>query len=420
MKLDTVDTQRETRHSDRLSDLPLEQPEPDVLDLFLVLAKHKKKILGSVVVSLVLALGLILLLPTHYTSTAMILPPQQTQSTASMLMSQLTGAAGLGSLAAIAGKDLGLKNPNDIYIGMLKSRTVQDGLIQQFNLQQVYRDKKLSQARKDLVSATDISTDKNGLIEIAVDDKDPKRAADLANAYVSGLHKLTQSLAITEASQRRLFFQQELEQSKENLSEAEVALKQTEQKTGMIHLDSQAKAIIDAVGKLQAQIAAKDVELRAMRLYATSENPALIIAEQQLAGLQDELAKLEQQQNVSPGDPVVATGKIPEYGLEYARKLRDVKYRETIFELMAKQFEAAKLDESKEAAIIQVVDPAIVPDHRSFPRPTIIFPVLFSLGAIFGVLWALASEGWSRMLQNDQTHMRVLKLKGYLGMKRSH
>lgn len=373
--------------------------ELDALDFLVLLAKHKRTIVKITAGVVVLTTIIVLLIPNKYTAEATLMPPQQTQSTSAMLMSQLA-SGGLGSLAALAGTGMGaaLKNPSDLYVGVLKSRTIEDAIISQFHYQDIYHEKHLSDARKKFKSATDIKVEKDGLITIDFEDRDPKRAADVANAYVGELKKVTQSLAVTEAGQRRLFFEQQLQEAKDELSNAEIAMKDTEQKTGMIHLDSQAKAIIEAIGRLQAQIAAKQVELRAMRSFVTEENPKYQLAQQQLAGLQAEIAKLESQQPGPEGDPIVATGKLPAYGLEYMRRYRDVKYREAVFEILAKQFEAAKLDEAKQGAVIQQLDIAVPPDRKSWPPRTII--VLSSV--LVGFLVAL---GWVF------THEMLLKLK---------
>src|SRR5207237_1363293 len=216
----------------------------DILDLLIVLAKRKRLILTVSAVSAAFALIVSLLLPNRYTATTKILPPQQSQSASTMLLNQLAGG-GMGPLTAIAGSSLGIKNPSDIYIAILKSRTIQDALLSRFELMRVYRDKRASDARKDLTGYSDILAEKEGLISISVEDQDPKRAAAMANAYVNELRKVTQRLAISEASQRRLFFEQQVKQAKDDLASAEVALKETQQKTGMIQLDSQAKAVIE-------------------------------------------------------------------------------------------------------------------------------------------------------------------------------
>ena len=392
--------------------------EIDLLDLLIVLAKHKRTILAVTLGSAIVAGIVSLLLPNRYTATTKILPPQQSQSGSTMLLNQLAGG-GMGPLAALAGSSLGLKNPSDIYIGILRSRSIQDALISHFDLMSVYRDKHPSDARKDLAGYSDIAAEKEGLISISVEDKDPKRAAAMANAYVDELRNLTQHLAIGEASQRRLFFEQQVKQAKDDLSNAEVALKETQQKTGMIQLDSQAKAVIEAIGNLRAQVAAKEVQLQAMRSFATEQNPEYVLAEQQLSGLRSQLAKLESQAGGGDGDPILSTGKVPGVALEYVRKYRDVKYYETIFELLAKQYEAAKIDEAREAAVIQVVDQAVEPDRKSSPKRLLIIGLCGICGFVIGGVLTLVAEGVAKLAQDPLKNERLRALKQHFGLRKA-
>src|SRR6266581_8087932 len=182
--------------------------EISLLDLLIVLAKHKRIVFGVPFAVAVVAAIISLLLPNIYTGTTRILPPQQSASAAAALLNQLGGA--LGGLAGAAGGTLGIRNPNDLYVGMLKSRTVADNLIVRFELAKVYDEDYLSETRKRLAKETTITSGRDGIIAIEVDDKNPKRAADLANAYVDELMRLTKVLAVTEASQRRLFFERQL------------------------------------------------------------------------------------------------------------------------------------------------------------------------------------------------------------------
>jgi uncharacterized protein involved in exopolysaccharide biosynthesis len=385
-----------------------EDDEISLLDLLIVLAKHKKMIagvtLGAAVVSAVVAL----LLPNIYTGTAKVLPPQQSQSTAAMLLGQLGGLAGL------AGGSVSIKNPSDLYVGMLKSRTVTDNIVGRFNLQSLYDLDTLVETREELTDNTNISAGRDGLITIEFEDKVPERAAAIANAYVDELDKLTQSLAVTEAAQRRLFFERQLLQAKKDLSTAEVALKQTQEKTGLIKLDDQGKAIIEAVANLRAQIAAKEVELRAMRTFTTEHNPDYIRTQQQLAGLRTELTKLERAQISGAGDILLPTEKVPEAGLEYLRRYRDVKYQETIFELLARQFEAAKIDEAKDAAIVQVIDHAIPPDRRSSPNRALIVALTTLLVALATLASVALIEAWSQLGESATGRAKRARLRELL------
>ena len=332
-----------------------------LFDVLSVIAKHRAMIIGMTLGGTILCAAISLVMPNVYTATARILPPQQSQSAATVMLGQLTGLAGLAS------SPLGLRNPNELYVGMLKSRTVADNIIANFDLSKVYGHSTLTETRKELASNSTITAGKDGLVTIEFDDPSPARAAAIANSYVAELDKLTQTLAVTEAAQRRLFFERQLQKSRVELTEAETALKKTQEKTGLIKLDDQGRAIIEAVAALRAQISAKQVELRAMRTFTTGSNPEFVRTQQQLAGLRSELRKLEQAQTSGSDSLLLPTGAVPEAGLEYLRRLRDVKYQETVLELLARQFEAAKIDESNDAAIVQVVDRAIEPDKKSKP-----------------------------------------------------
>lgn len=389
--------------------------EISLVDLLIVLAERKRVILWVTAAFAILAIIISLVLPKRYTATATILPPQQNSSLGAALTSQL---GNLGGMAALAGGSLGLKNPNDMYLGMLKSRTVEDAMVQRFNLMQEYHAKYPSDARKSFESrATVDGSGKDTLIHISIDDSDPNRAAELANGYVDQFRNLSEHLAITEASQRRLFFEKQLEQSKDNLANAEEALKKTEQQTGLIQLDSQARALIESAAALRAQIAAKEVQIQSMRTFATSENSELVQAQQELDGLRTQLAKLGGSSNIDSG-LMVPKGQVPEAGLEYVRKFRDVKYNETIFEILARQFEIAKLDEAKQGAVVQVVDYAIPPDRRSFPKRALIVIGATAVGFFIGVFLALILAVYERTMRDPEASSKLRHLRDVVYRRR--
>jgi tyrosine-protein kinase Etk/Wzc len=379
--------------------------EISLLDLLIILARRKWLIFKIAAVCGVVALVVSLFLPKTYKATATVLPPQQGSSLSSTVMSQL---GGLGSIGAIAGSSMGLKSPNDMYVAMFKSRTVEDAMIQRFGLMADYNLKHISDARKAFEKhATVESGTKDTLLHISVEDSDPNRAAEMANAYIDEYRKLSQHLAIGEAGQRRLFFEQQLEQAKDNLANAEEALKETEQKTGMIQLDSQARALIETAAGIRAQITAKEVQLQAMHTYATGQNSDVIQAQQELDSLRTQLAKLGSNADDSSDGLLVPKGKVPQAGLEYVRKLRDVKYYEAIFEILARQFEVAKLDEAKEGALIQVIDPAVVPDYKSSPKRGLIIIVATAIGFFIGIFAAFFKEGMERLRQDPEQSERL-------------
>jgi uncharacterized protein involved in exopolysaccharide biosynthesis len=387
------------------SSSPADRDEISIFDLLIVLAERKRTILFITGAFAVVAIVVSLLLPVWYTANVTLLPPQQNQSIGSAIASQL---GSLGSMAALAGgSGLNLKNPNDMYVAMLKSETVEDGMVREFNLQQEYRKKRLSDARKAFESHSTVDgSGKDGLIHLTVEARGPERAAQLANGLVNEYRKLSQNLAVTEAEQRALFFQHQLEQAKDSLASAEVALQKTEQKTGLIELDSQARALIASAASLRAQIAAKEVQVEAMQTFASGGNAQLIETQQELQSMRAQLAKLGGAED-NPNALIMPKGKLTEAGLDYVRKLRDVKYYETMFEILARQFEFAKLDEAKEGSLIQVVDPAVPPDHKSFPKRAMIVVVATVAGFILAILTALVQAGWARLREDPQARGKI-------------
>jgi uncharacterized protein involved in exopolysaccharide biosynthesis len=383
--------------------------EIDSLDLLLVLARRKKPILQVTISAAVLAIIVSLLLPKTYTATATILPPEQRQSILSSLLGQF------GALAGLSGADLGLENPADLFVAMLKSRTIADRLIDKFSLRRVYRVKTYHDARRKLAKASRITAGEEGLITIAVTDRDPQRAAELANAYVDDLHSLNDRLAISEASQRRLFYQQKLDAEQEALSRAELALQQVQQKSGLIRPDAQGKAIIDAVATTRAQVAMQEVRIEAMRSYATANNPDLKRAEKKLAGLDAQLAKLERNTGeIGNGNLEVPTRRLPEAELDYLRSRREVKYHESVYEFLSKQLEAARIDEAKDAVILQVVDKAVTPEKKSHPRRLLIILVTTAFAFFASCLGAILLEITKWKLQDPDARVRLVLLKQLL------
>jgi len=185
-----------------------------------------------------------------------------------------------------------------------------------------------------------------------------------------------------------LFFQQQLEETKESLANAEEALKETEQRTGLIQVDAQARALIESAALLRAQIAAKEVQIESLKTFATGENSQLVQSQKELDTLRGQLAKLGGSANIDEG-LIVPKGQVPTAGLDYVRKLRDVKYYETVFNILARQFEIAKVDEAKQGSLIQVVDAATVPDKRSFPNRALIVICSMLAGFFVGIVVAL-------------------------------
>ena len=374
--------------------------EISLLDIALVLAEKWKSLVFVPLAAGLLALGVSFLVPPTYTAVARILPPAQPQSTAAALAGQL------GSLAGLVAPAAGIKNPADQYVGLIKSRTVFDAMIRRFNLTQLYDVRYVDDARKALDNRTAVTAGiKDGLISIAVDDHDPERAANMANAFVEELRNLTKTLAITEAGQRRLFFEEQLKQAKDNLTNAQIALQASG--VGEAALRTLPQSALESLARLKAQITAQEIRLASMRTSMTDSNPELRLAVRELAALREELAKVEQ------SSPI----KTINNGAEYITKYRDFKYYETLFDLMAKQYELARLDEAREGAVIQVVDAATPPQRKSRPAKALI-AVVTTLAAFFLTLvFVLMHQALRNMAAQPESADKVARLRRLLRLR---
>jgi len=366
------------------------------------LARHKK--LVSIFTGAGMVLGVIyaLVLPTLFTATTRIMTPRQTQSSASLLMSQLAGSSS-GSLAlAAAGGGFALRNPNDVYIGLLTSRPVQDAIIRRFGLMNVYRAKDLTAARNLLAENTSLASEKSSLIAISFTDRDRRRAADVANAYTEELSVLTKNLALTESSHRRMFYEEQLKTATKDLAGAQLAFAQVEQTRGIIQPEAQAKAVVSGIADLQAQATAKQIQLEALRSFSTERNPEVQLAEKEQDALRGEIAQAEQR-TPQPDSAALGMKGVASAGLEFLRVEHEVQYRQMLLDLLVRQFDAAKLDESNDAAVIAVVEQAIPPERKSSPhRATIAMGFLF-FGFLGGCSFVLASSFLRRNREISQS-----------------
>lgn len=388
-----------------------ERSEYTALDFLIALARRKRFIAGFTLGAALLSAIVSLCIPSKYTAATIVLPPAQSSSMGSALLSQL-GGSGASALASLAGGGLGIKNSGEMYVSFFRSRTVEDAVIQRFGLMGRYHKKKMMDARKKFETHSAVVLGiKDGLIRITVEDWDPRVAAEIANGYVDEFKKLSANLAVTEAAQRRLFFQQQLLEARGNLTDAEEAMKHTQESTGVLQIDSQSRALIETAAVLRGQVVAKEVQIQAMRSYASEDNPELIMARRQLAELQAQLSRIAGQDS---DEFIVSKGRAPGAGMEYLRKLRDVKYNETVFELIAKQFELAKLDEARQGAIVQVADVAVPPDKKSSPHRALIVVLTTLLAFVVSILWVRASERWAESALDPEKQRRIRTLRALL------
>ena len=379
------------------------EPEDDeisLLDLLQTIVDNLRLlVLGPLAVGL-LALGYSFTITPTYTAKTQFLPPQAQQSAAASMI------ASLGSLGGLAGAAAGLKNPADQYVAYMKSVSLQDALIERFNLKERYKAKMKTDTRMVLTGAVRVASGKDGLMSVEVDDKDPQFAADLANAHVEELRKLLGKLAVTEAQQRRLFFEKQLNQTKENLTLAEVALKSTGISSSV--LKSNPVSAVAAVAGLKAQVTAQEVKVGAMRGYLADTAPDFKQAMNELANLRSQLAKQEKDEPASNPTAGSANGK--DVG-DYVTKYREYKYQETLFELFSKQFEIAKVDESREGAVIQVLDAAEPPERKSKPKKATI-AMIASLASGFALLlFVFVRQALRNANQDEESAQKLSALK---------
>jgi uncharacterized protein involved in exopolysaccharide biosynthesis len=379
-----------------------EEDGVDLLDIALVLVTRWRRIALLTIAATVLGVAYSLMLKPTFTATASILPPQQQQSSAGALAGQL------GLLLGAGGGGLGLKSPADLYVGILQSRTIADRIIAKFGLMSVYKTKNMQDTRAALKRSSQLEAARDGLIEITVVDGDPKRASAIANDYVDELYAVNSTLAISEAAQRRVFFDQQLAEERSALTAAESDLKATEERTGLILLGDQAQSTIRGIANVEAEISSREVQLQADRAFDSDENPDVVRLQQEIATLRHQLAGLQNdQQRLAPGDTQLPADRVPGVGLEYARKLRDVKYHEALVDLLSRQYEAARIDEARSAPIIQVIDRAVPPDRKSGPHRLVIAVGFGFLGLVLSCFWSYLADGWSRVYGNPTNSAKL-------------
>ena len=372
-------------------------PQIGLVDLLTWLGDGKRAVALATVAATVAALAIALLLTPVYTAKTTLLPPgsQQQGSSAAAL-------AALGALGGLAG-GLASKTPDELYVALLKSDSVVHALDARFDLKNHYEVKSFEALRKTLPSFVRIASDKkSGVISVEVDDKTPQFAADLANAHSTELMKVLSRLAVSEAQQRRVFYEQQLKDTKEHLIKAEQDLRAVQEKSGVIVLDKQAEALIGGAAQLRALIAEREVQLKVLRTSATEQNPDVMRLSSELGALRGQLARMESSQGGNPGSAVdMPVGKIPEAAIDYVRARRELKLQETLLEGIVRQYELAKLDEAKEGSGLQQVDKALPPDYKSKPSRALIVLIGLLLGLLGSSAWVVLTRYAALVREQD-------------------
>jgi uncharacterized protein involved in exopolysaccharide biosynthesis len=367
-----------------------------------LLWQRRRFLYRCVGIGLVVATILAFLIPARYTSTARLMPPEQGAGAGiSAVLSSITGKE--GDLGSMAGDLLGLKTSSDLFLGVLKSRTIEDALISKFDLRKVYGDRHWIDTRKDLEKRTDISADrKSGILTLMVEDSSPERAAALASEYVAQLDRVVTLLGNSAAHKERVFLEQRLAQVSVDLENSEQNFSKFASQNTAIDIKEQGKAMLDAVGRAEGELIAAETEVQGLRQLYTENNVRVRASEARVGELKRQLQKLGGSANppaessASQTEDYPTIRQLPGLGVPYADFYRRVKVQEAVFETLTKQYELAKIQEAKESLSVKVLDPPDVPEKKSFPPRLLLILLGGSLAFAGGVLWLWIDHSWER------------------------
>ncbi|MFZ2950791.1 MAG: Wzz/FepE/Etk N-terminal domain-containing protein [Desulfuromonadaceae bacterium] len=379
-----------------------------LLDYLAVLLKHRRLIAGFTLTATILSVIVVLQLPNIYTAKAMILPVDDDKGGMGVMMGQL------GGLAGISGVALGGPTKADLYMTMLRSETVRDPLIDRFKLMEVYKAKFRVDAYTALNKNVIVSAGKkDGVITIAVDDKNPKLAAELANAYVDELGRQAVRLNMSSAGKNRVYLEERLAATRADLAKAEDALKNFQSKNKAVSVTDQARATIEGVAQLRAQLAAQEVQLAAFQRQFTESSQEVKTTKATVANLRAQIGKLEGSGGGSSSIPSV--GSMPQLGQEYLRLMRDFKIQETLVELLTKQYEVTKLSEVKDVSPFQVLQVAKVPERKSKPHRSLLVIIAFFAAFVCSIYVAFILEHIDKMPEEDKNRWANMKRRLFSG-----
>lgn len=385
---------------------PSAKSAEDAVVYFQVLWKNRRLLSRVVLGALACSTLVAFVIPTRFESTTRLMPPDSNQATSSLAMAAAAFAGGSGGLGGMASELLGLKSSSDTFVGILSSRTVEDKLIDQFHLKDLYWDRRMEDARKDLAKRTEISVDrKSQIIEITVTDKSPQRAASMAQAYVDELNRLVAELSTSSARRERIFLEGRLQSVNKDLEDAEKSFSQFASKNTAIDIKEQGKAMVEAAATLQGQLIAAESEYQGLKQIYTDNNVRVRSVRARIDELKRELEKMggkdESTQPASdqPSDSLYPSiRKLPILGVQYADLYRETRIQEAVLETLTKEYELAKVQEAKEIPTVKVLDAPNIPDKKSFP-PRALIIILGTVLALGGALsWIFGKELW------DGTH----------------
>ncbi len=374
---------------------------------------NRRFLIRATLLGLILATAIAFLIPKRYKSTAELMPPNQSLNSGAAMMAALSSQVG-GGLAGLAESALGVKTTGALFVGILKSDTVQDDVIHKFNLNRVYGTRYIEDARTALAAHTDISEgQKSGILTISVTDHDPRRAAAMAEEYVNELNWVVTHLSTSSAHRERVFLDHRLSQVKTNLETAEKQFSQFASTNTAIDIPSQGKAMVTAAATLQGQMIAAESELEALRQIYTNNNVHVRAAQARVDELRHALEKLGGKgagEKSSAGELFPTISQLPVLGVSYADLLRRVKVEEAVFKILTQQDEMAKVEEAKEIPSVKVLDPPEVPQRKSFPPHLLIMLLGGFLTFTLAVLWVLARTHWDETDPADPRKVLALEM----------
>jgi len=388
-----------------------QRPEPEqfddeisLIELAIALGEEKLTLFIVPLVTTTLAVVVSLLMTPIFTAKTVMMPPQQQQSGAASAL------ASLGALAGLAGGVAGIKSPDEMYVAFMQSEGLQNAVIKKLNLQERYNKKTLIDTRLSLKENVRVMSDKKtGLISVEADDKDPAFAAQLANAQVEELRSLMGRLAVTDAQQRRVFYEQAIFKTQSELAEAEANFRAAKEKSGMQVTAVIAESGVRASAELRGQIAAREVQMQAMSSFATGQNPDMLRVGSELAALRAQLGRIEKGSGGNDKSSPVEQLAVKSY--------RDIKAREAMMGVLLAQYESARIDEAKEGPLIQQVDVAVAPERKSKPKRSMIILVAALVGLFLGALAAFVRRALRKVAKSEEGVKQMALLKQVWRMK---
>lgn len=418
-----------------LEERELEAARERQAQLLRLLWERRKMLLRAGAIGLIASTLFALLIPNSYTSTAQLMPPDAQSSSGLAMMAALAGKTG-GGLAGLTSDILGLKSSGALFIGVLRSETSQDRIIQEFDLRKVYGKRLIADARKKLDENTAISEDrKSGIVTISVTDRKAQRAAAMANAYVDELNSLVAQLSTSAAHRERVFLEDRLKVAKVDLDNATNQLAQFSSKNNTLDIQTEGKAMLDAASTLAGQLIAAESELQGLRQIYTDNNSRVRALSARVGQLRKELEKLGGTQENPQGNPRQPTSplnvqaadppsdkteatntpfptirSLPLLGAKYSDYYRRAKIQETVYELLTEQYELAKVQEAKETPSVKVLDPARAPEKKSYPPRLLIIFLGTAFAFVFSAVWVLGQKGWAEVDPADPRKVLALEV----------